>query len=184
MNEATNGPRPKGPSRSKLVIFCFSQSPLESNCPTLPHQLSLHRYRSMARSTALYLLCTGVLLLSQLGIALAHEHGEEISEEEANAPVDSILWLHMFAQAAVWGIIFPVGMVLGLSRSRYHVPLQVSISPLSWDFLFILEDRAQVMHSLSRATFWATHIRAVHSPLPRTAVLRISCSFLSSCNFV
>ena len=50
--------------------------------------------------------------------ALAHEHHDEISEEEANAPVDAILWIHMFLQAAVWGFLFPTGMVLGLSRSR------------------------------------------------------------------
>jgi len=30
----------------------------------------------------------------------------------------------MFLQAAVWGILFPIGMVLGISRSRWHVPLQ------------------------------------------------------------
>ena len=57
--------------------------------------------------------------------ALAHEHHDEISEEDANAPVDAILWIHMFLQAAVWGFLFPIGMVLGLSRSRWHVPLQV-----------------------------------------------------------
>jgi hypothetical protein len=84
----------------------------------------------MARSMALYLLCTGALLLSRFGIALAHDH-DDISEEAANAPVDSILWLHMFVQAAVWGVLFPVGMVLGLSKSKYHVPLQVSVFPLS-----------------------------------------------------
>jgi len=57
--------------------------------------------------------------------ALAHDHHDEISEEDANAPVDAILWIHIFLQAVVWGFIFPVGMVLGLSRSRWHVPLQV-----------------------------------------------------------
>ncbi|KAK2462757.1 hypothetical protein APHAL10511_005275 [Amanita phalloides] len=30
----------------------------------------------------------------------------------------------MFLQASVWGILFPIGMVLGLARSRWHVPLQ------------------------------------------------------------
>lgn len=57
--------------------------------------------------------------------ALAHEHQDDVSEEELNAPVDAILWIHMFLQAAVWGLLFPIGMVLGLSRSRWHVPLQV-----------------------------------------------------------
>ncbi|EJC98147.1 uncharacterized protein FOMMEDRAFT_130141 [Fomitiporia mediterranea MF3/22] len=41
-----------------------------------------------------------------------------------NAPVDAILWIHMALQCAVWGILFPIGMVLGITRSRWHVPLQ------------------------------------------------------------
>ena len=57
--------------------------------------------------------------------ALAHEHDDDVSGEDANAPVDGILWIHMFLQAAVWGFLFPIGMVLGLSRSKWHVPLQV-----------------------------------------------------------
>lgn len=62
-------------------------------------------------------------------LAAAHEHHDELTEEQANAPVDAILWIHMFLQATVWGILFPVGMVLGLSRSRWHVPLQVNSLP-------------------------------------------------------
>ncbi|PFH47640.1 hypothetical protein AMATHDRAFT_77108 [Amanita thiersii Skay4041] len=52
--------------------------------------------------------------------------GHEVSEEDTKAPVDSILWIHIFPQAAVWGILFPIGMVLGLTRSRWHVPLQAT----------------------------------------------------------
>ncbi|KIL69169.1 hypothetical protein M378DRAFT_190396 [Amanita muscaria Koide BX008] len=57
-------------------------------------------------------------------LVFAHEHHEDLSAEALSAPVDSILWIHIFLQAAVWGVLFPIGMVLGLSRSRYHVPLQ------------------------------------------------------------
>lgn len=57
---------------------------------------------------------------------LAHEHhGAELTEEELHAPVDAILWIHIALQAIVWGFIFPVGMVLGLARSKWHVPVQV-----------------------------------------------------------
>lgn len=56
---------------------------------------------------------------------LSHEHGDEVSEADGRLPVDRILWIHIFLQAAVWGVLLPVGMVLGLSRSRWHVPLQV-----------------------------------------------------------
>ncbi|KAI0761773.1 hypothetical protein BD413DRAFT_485346 [Trametes elegans] len=64
------------------------------------------------------------LLLFLITSAAAHKHHDELTEEQANAPVDTILWLHIFLQAAVWGVLFPTGMVLGLSRSRWHVPLQ------------------------------------------------------------
>lgn len=70
-----------------------------------------------------------VLSLVALNAARAHEHDEELTEEVAHAAVDSILWIHIFLQAAVWGILFPIGMVLGLSRSRWHVPLQVCPRP-------------------------------------------------------
>lgn len=68
-----------------------------------------------------------VLLLALVFPAVAHEHHDELSEEQARAPVDAVLWIHIFLQVAVWGVLFPTGMVLGISRSRWHVPLQVHI---------------------------------------------------------
>ena len=68
-----------------------------------------------------------ILSLSLLvQLTLAHSHHDDLTEEELNLPVDAILWIHIFLQTTVWGVIFPIGMVLGLSRSRWHVPLQVS----------------------------------------------------------
>ena len=69
----------------------------------------------------------GILLpfLLMLRAVHAHEHPNEITDEMTTAPVDAILWLHIFLQASVWGVLFPIGMVLGLSHSRWHVPLQV-----------------------------------------------------------
>ncbi|KAF9231270.1 hypothetical protein BU15DRAFT_56375 [Melanogaster broomeanus] len=55
--------------------------------------------------------------------AYAHEH-HDLTEEQLHAPIDAILWIHMVLQAIVWGVIFPIGMVFGLTRSRWHVPLQ------------------------------------------------------------
>jgi Domain of unknown function (DUF2427) len=68
-----------------------------------------------------------ILGLSLIQVIMAHSHHDSLTEEEANSPVDAILWIHIFLQAAVWGVIFPIGMVLGLTRSRWHVPLQVGI---------------------------------------------------------
>jgi hypothetical protein len=70
-----------------------------------------------------------ILSILALNAARAHEHDEELTEEAGHAAVDSILWIHIFLQAAVWGILFPIGMVFGLSRSRWHVPLQVCRRP-------------------------------------------------------
>lgn len=75
--------------------------------------------------TQLLLPCS--LILSLIAPALAHEHHNELTEEQTSAPVDAILWIHIFVQAGVWGILFPTGMVLGMSKSRWHVPLQVSL---------------------------------------------------------
>jgi hypothetical protein len=40
-----------------------------------------------------------------------------------DAPIDTLLWLHIAVQVLVWGFIWPMGMVLGLKRNRFHVPL-------------------------------------------------------------
>lgn len=69
-------------------------------------------------------LRASVILFLALNV-LAHSHNDTLTEEEATAPVDNILWIHILLQSLVWGVIFPIGMVLGLSRSRWHVPLQV-----------------------------------------------------------
>jgi hypothetical protein len=66
-----------------------------------------------------------ILTLSLIQLTISHSHKDVLTEEEINTPVDAILWIHIFLQAAVWGVIFPIGMVLGLTRSRWHVPLQV-----------------------------------------------------------
>ncbi|KAJ5736531.1 Protein YTP1 [Penicillium malachiteum] len=61
-----------------------------------------------------------------IGLVIAHgDHGnvpegEAISED----PIDSILWIHMILMGFAFGIIFPLGMVLGIVRSRWHVPVQ------------------------------------------------------------
>ncbi|KAH6915799.1 hypothetical protein BKA70DRAFT_1253808 [Coprinopsis sp. MPI-PUGE-AT-0042] len=64
------------------------------------------------------------LLLGALPLALAHPHHAQPTEELANLPTDPILWIHIALQVAVWGVLFPIGMVLGITKSRWHVPLQ------------------------------------------------------------
>ena len=75
-----------------------------------------------------YALLRASFFLYLVTYVLAHPHHDNLTEEEANKPVDTILWIHIFLQATVWGVMFPLGMVLGITRSRWHVPLQVSSS--------------------------------------------------------
>ncbi|TFK29592.1 hypothetical protein FA15DRAFT_663737 [Coprinopsis marcescibilis] len=65
-----------------------------------------------------------VLLCSFAKISHAHPHHRPPTVEESLAPIDTVLWIHMGLQVLVWGFIFPIGMVLGMTRSRWHVPLQ------------------------------------------------------------
>ena len=39
--------------------------------------------------------------------------------------MDSTLWIHIIMQTFAFGIVFPTGMVLGLVKSRWHVPTQI-----------------------------------------------------------
>ncbi|KJZ77706.1 hypothetical protein HIM_02883 [Hirsutella minnesotensis 3608] len=63
-------------------------------------------------------------------MAYGHEHhmgnskivaGDTVSKE----PIDTTLWIHIFVQMLAYGVIFPIGMVFGLTKSRWHVPTQV-----------------------------------------------------------
>lgn len=75
-----------------------------------------------------------VALFSAATAVNAHEHhmdkieqGHVISED----PIDSILWIHILIQAVAWGVLFPTGMVLGIIRSKWHVPVQATGSTLA-----------------------------------------------------
>ncbi|OOQ87641.1 integral membrane protein [Penicillium brasilianum] len=67
----------------------------------------------------------GLVLLA--GLALAHGGHEAVPEGEPISlePIDSTLWTHMILMGTAFGIIFPLGMVLGIVRSRWHVPVQI-----------------------------------------------------------
>ncbi|GAA5950765.1 hypothetical protein JCM3765_000601 [Sporobolomyces pararoseus] len=79
---------------------------------------------------------TALFFLALSAIALAHEHHEvETGPYEQNftneEPIDSILKWHIGIQVACWGFLFPAGMILGLNKSRFHVPFQLVTSSLS-----------------------------------------------------
>ncbi|CAK7271147.1 hypothetical protein SEPCBS119000_004452 [Sporothrix epigloea] len=77
---------------------------------------------------------TAVAALSMALLASAHEHGEDhIPEGETISvdPIDSTLWVHIILMTAVWGILFPLGMVLGIIKNRWHVPVQLLATVLT-----------------------------------------------------
>ncbi|KAI1455429.1 hypothetical protein F4805DRAFT_459810 [Annulohypoxylon moriforme] len=72
-----------------------------------------------------FLLALG---LAALPMASAHDHDSSHIEEGQTIsvdPIDTTLWIHIFIQMFAWGIIFPLGMVFGIIKSRWHVPVQV-----------------------------------------------------------
>ncbi|KFA69109.1 hypothetical protein S40285_00038 [Stachybotrys chlorohalonatus IBT 40285] len=63
-------------------------------------------------------------------MAAAHDHHEGVShiaegETVSQEPIDTTLWVHIFVQMLAYGVIFPIGMVLGITKSRWHVPTQI-----------------------------------------------------------
>ncbi|KPI42466.1 Protein YTP1 [Cyphellophora attinorum] len=68
-----------------------------------------------------------VLLLAIPTPTYAHGGHDRIPEGAALSedPLDSILWLHILLMILAFGILYPLGMVLGITHSRWHVPLQI-----------------------------------------------------------
>jgi hypothetical protein len=102
----------------------------------------------MTLSTRQTMLATVLALL--LSTVQAHEHHADKIPEGAAISVDPIvrivnkkekkrltlnqdttLWVHILVQTFAWGILFPTGMVLGMVRSRWHVPVQVTATGLA-----------------------------------------------------
>lgn len=71
------------------------------------------------------LLFQSIVLTSVLSTVTAHDHGH-LHPSQTTAPIDAILWIHILVQVGVWGALFPIGMVLGMTRSRWHVALQAT----------------------------------------------------------
>lgn len=55
-----------------------------------------------------------------------HEHAAHMEDGQHTTldPIDGVLWVHILLMMFTFGILFPVGLVLGLLRNRWHVPVQ------------------------------------------------------------
>ncbi|GAA5946835.1 hypothetical protein JCM3775_001727 [Rhodotorula graminis] len=81
------------------------------------------------RTHAVRRLALVSLVASTLLGVHAHEHHDvDVGPYEHNfvneEPLDSVIKWHIAIQVFCWGILFPAGMVLGITRSRFHAPLQ------------------------------------------------------------
>ncbi|GAA5822236.1 hypothetical protein JCM3770_005860 [Rhodotorula araucariae] len=69
-----------------------------------------------------------LLLAATLGVRAHAHHEVEVGPYEQNfvndEDLDSTIKWHIGIQIFCWGLLFPTGMVLGITRSRFHVPLQ------------------------------------------------------------
>ncbi|KAG8409915.1 hypothetical protein J3458_018991 [Metarhizium acridum] len=86
----------------------------------------------LARGSVLSLF----LLVTTLGkMADGHDHHGDSGIPEGQTvsldPLDTTLWIHIFINMFAYGVIFPIGMVLGITKSRWHVPTQVLGSALA-----------------------------------------------------
>ncbi|CZT10431.1 hypothetical protein WAI453_012060 [Rhynchosporium graminicola] len=78
---------------------------------------------SLAFSLAVILSANGNTVVAHGG---EHEASKIVTGEWiSNEPIDSILWIHILLMMLSFGIIFPTGMVLGITRNRWHVPVQI-----------------------------------------------------------
>ncbi|KAI6361173.1 hypothetical protein MCOR25_006544 [Pyricularia grisea] len=104
---------------------------LASVSSVTPRRLLLSSAESVFTNGAWYLIAA-VLLFAPMGMAHEH-HQEKIKEGDTISmdPIDTTLWVHIFIQMLAFGVLFPLGMVLGLVKSRWHVPVQTIASAIA-----------------------------------------------------
>lgn len=81
--------------------------------------------RPLSQSRRILLYLSPLLLAPYVS---AHGgHTDKIPEGEAISPdpLDSRLWTHILLMILSFGMVFPYGMVLGIIKSRWHVPVQI-----------------------------------------------------------
>ncbi|KAJ1916897.1 hypothetical protein IWQ60_007945 [Tieghemiomyces parasiticus] len=73
------------------------------------------------------MITTATLVLASLLLATgaqAHEGHHHNANMSFSSDIDTRLWLHVVFMGLAYGVLFPVGTVLGLVKHRFHVPVQ------------------------------------------------------------
>lgn len=73
----------------------------------------------------------GIALCGVAHVSAHGDHSHVPTKQEAKAPVDGWLWLHIAMEATAWAVLLPLAMVLGLVRHRMHVPLSIAAVSVS-----------------------------------------------------
>ncbi|KAJ2355003.1 hypothetical protein GGF43_002941 [Coemansia sp. RSA 2618] len=79
----------------------------------------------MERYQKLLPICAAALVLGAR-LASAHDHHAANLNLDAGEPIGGVLKMHIILMTVSFGILFPVGLVLGLKKHRWHVPVQAT----------------------------------------------------------
>ncbi|KAJ1898559.1 hypothetical protein LPJ66_002673 [Kickxella alabastrina] len=58
--------------------------------------------------------------------AAAHDHHSANMNFDSGEPIGGVLRAHILLMSASFGVLFPIGMVLGLRKNKWHVPVQAA----------------------------------------------------------
>ncbi|KAL2783519.1 hypothetical protein BJX66DRAFT_318413 [Aspergillus keveii] len=99
----------------------------------------------------------------------AHDHhggeskipeGKTVSAE----PLGTIMWIHIFIQMLAYGVVFPIGMIFGIGKSRWHVPTQILGTALAIASFFLGHahtDREYTLNNVHASFAWILQILLV-----------------------
>ncbi|KAF3938688.1 hypothetical protein ABW19_dt0207926 [Dactylella cylindrospora] len=146
-----NNSLPRKPSHSKnnlrhliwifLPVRRFAELRGTTFPNNLPRQQTTKLRKTMSPTPHRHLPLSLPLLGSLLVLvkpSTAHDHSNDAIPEGSHTspePIDAVLWLHILCMISSFGILYPVGMVLGIVRNRFHVPVQIlstCIAILGW----------------------------------------------------
>ncbi|KAJ2802691.1 hypothetical protein H4R20_003181 [Coemansia guatemalensis] len=65
-------------------------------------------------------------LLAGARTARAHDHHGANMNFDTGEPIGAVLKIHIILMSLSFGLLFPIGLVLGLKKNRWHVPVQAT----------------------------------------------------------
>ncbi|KAJ2372942.1 hypothetical protein H4S02_009027 [Coemansia sp. RSA 2611] len=72
------------------------------------------------------MLLRAAILLSLALVVRGHDHHAANMNFDMGEPIDGVLKAHIALMSIAFGALFPIGMVLGLRKNKWHVPVQAT----------------------------------------------------------